>query len=71
MFLTENLNEIAEAIKNVIVIRPEGTLGITENGTFDVTEYAAVQISVQDEPDPELDAANAFLEAILNGTYEG
>jgi len=35
-FLTEDLNEIVQAISEIEITKPEGTFGITENGTFDI-----------------------------------
>lgn len=40
--LLDKINQLPEA-----GIIPSGTLSITENGTYDVTEYASVEIDVE------------------------
>ena len=46
-------------------IVPSGTLEVTENGTYDATEYASVSVTVESSGGGD---ANALLDALLNNT---
>ena len=46
IYLTENLNEIAKAIENIDIIKPEGTIEITQNGNYNISNYANAEVNI-------------------------
>jgi hypothetical protein len=70
-------HETSDGYNNVIVnpipdeyIIPEGTLPITENTTYDVTNYARVSASVQPVIPDEYIIPTGTLDITKNGTYD-
>lgn len=64
-YLSENLNEIAQTIENIDIIKPEGTIEITQNGNYNISNYANAKISVNSEYTAKMDAT---YEISSNGT---
>lgn len=66
-----SVSEMPDAIRSISTtipegyIKPEGVKDITENGSYDITAYAEVQVNVEERiPEQEKE-----LEVVHNGTY--
>ena len=68
LYGVEEMPDAIRSISNLIpegYIKPEGIKDITENGSYDITTYAEVQVNVEERiPEQEKE-----LEVVHNGTY--